>query len=248
VLGKSPAWQDVDGACSGYLVEHEGFRLLLDCGCGVFAKLRRFADYTAVDAIVISHLHADHFLDLVPFSYALIYAPHSEPPRHPALYAPPGARDCFRRVTGAWGDERLIEKAFEVREYDPAAPLAAGPLQVRFQPVPHVGATHAVEVRAATGGRLTFSADGAPSEALWTFAHETDLLLIEATLPEPEPDEPRVHMTAAEAGEHGRKAGARRLVLTHLTDELDAVWARQEAERAFGGPVAVAQEGAVYEL
>jgi ribonuclease BN (tRNA processing enzyme) len=248
VLGKSPSWQDVDGACSGYLVEHEGFRLLLDCGCGVFAKLRRFADYATVDAIVISHLHADHFLDLVPFSYALTYAPRAEPPGHPALYAPPGARDCFRRVTGAWGDERLIEKAFTLREYDPAAPLAAGPLQVRFQPVPHVGATHAVEVRAATGGRLTFSADGAPSEALWTFARDTDLLLIEATLPEPEPEEPRVHMTAAEAGEHGRKAGARRLVLTHLTDELDPVRARQEAEREFGGPVAVAQEGAVYEL
>jgi 7,8-dihydropterin-6-yl-methyl-4-(beta-D-ribofuranosyl)aminobenzene 5'-phosphate synthase len=60
VLGKSPSWQDADGACSGYLVEEDGFHLLLDCGNGVFSKLRRFIDYVDVDAVVISHLHADH--------------------------------------------------------------------------------------------------------------------------------------------------------------------------------------------
>ena len=79
VLGKSPSWQDADGACSGYLLEEEGSTVLLDCGNGVFSKLRRFRDYTKVDAVVISHLHADHFLDLVPFSYALTYAPRQQP-------------------------------------------------------------------------------------------------------------------------------------------------------------------------
>ena len=79
VLGKSPSWQDADGACSGYLVEEDGTRLLLDCGNGVFSKLRRFRDYIDVDAVVISHLHADHFLDLVPFAYALTYAPRQQP-------------------------------------------------------------------------------------------------------------------------------------------------------------------------
>ena len=79
VLGKSPSWQDVDGACSGYLIEEGNYRLLLDCGNGVFSKLRRFIDYVDVDAVVISHLHADHFLDLVPFSYALTYAPRQQP-------------------------------------------------------------------------------------------------------------------------------------------------------------------------
>ena len=72
VLGKSPAWQDAGGACSGYLVEEDDFALLLDCGNGVFSKLRRHRDYVDVDAVLISHLHADHFLDLVPFSYALM--------------------------------------------------------------------------------------------------------------------------------------------------------------------------------
>jgi len=242
VLGKSPAWQDVDGACSGYLVEEQGCRLLIDCGNGVFSKLRRFAGYVDVDAVVVSHLHADHFLDLVPFAYALIYGPHE--PARPVLHAPPGARGCFRRVVGAWGSEDLIENAFELREYDAGEHLHIGPLTLRFQEVPHFVPAHAIDVTSAAGGRLVFGADSGPSDELWSFARDADLLLIEATLPSPE----RGHLTPAEAGEHGRKAGARRLVLTHLSDELDAAWAEAEAERTFGGPVEIAREGAVYEL
>ena len=79
VLGKSPAWQDAGGACSGYLVEEDGYVLVLDCGNGVFSKLRRYREYVDVDAVLISHLHADHFLDLVPYSYALSYAPRQQP-------------------------------------------------------------------------------------------------------------------------------------------------------------------------
>jgi ribonuclease BN (tRNA processing enzyme) len=247
VLGKSPSWQDADGACSGYLVGESGTSVLLDSGNGVFGKLRRFADYLAVDAVVISHLHADHFLDLVPFSYALLYGPRqdSSAPVRPVLHAPPGARDVFRRVVGAWGKEDLIEGAFELREYRPADVLDIGPLRVRFQEVPHFTATQAVEF-AAGGGRFTYGADHAPSDELVEFARGTDLLLVEATLPEPEPEGPRGHMTPLEAGEHGRRAAARRLVITHISDELDAGWARAEAERGFGGPVDIAHQGAVY--
>jgi ribonuclease BN (tRNA processing enzyme) len=245
VLGKSPAWQDADGACSGYLVEEAGVRVVLDCGNGVFGKLRRFADYAAVDAVVISHLHADHFLDLVPFSYALIYGPRAQPVR-PVLHVPGGARDVFRRVVGAWGSEDLVETAFDLREYRPDDVLEVGPLRVRFREVPHFTRTHAVEFAADGAGRLTYGADHSPTDDLVDFARDTDLLLIEATLPRPERDGPRGHMTPAEAGEHGRRAHARRLVLTHISDELDADWARAEAEREFGGPVDLAREGAAY--
>ena len=79
VLGKSPSWQDAGGACSGYLIEDGGVSLLLDCGNGVFSKLRLFRDYTELDAVLVSHLHADHFLDLVPYAYALTYAPRQQP-------------------------------------------------------------------------------------------------------------------------------------------------------------------------
>ena len=88
VLGKSPAWQDAGGACSGYLVEDAGTALVLDCGNGVFAKLRAARDYTEIDAVLISHLHADHILDLVPFAYALSYRPASSRCRWPGTPEP----------------------------------------------------------------------------------------------------------------------------------------------------------------
>ena len=257
MLGKSPAWQDAGGACSGYLVEAGGTSLLLDCGSGVFGKLRSVRDYADVDAVVISHLHGDHILDLVPFASGLTYAPRHQPvpvagwpgtdhPPRPRLIAPPGARDAFRRLCAAAGmREEHIERAFELHEYDPGEEVEAGGLRLRFHPVPHFLPTNAVEI-AADGARVTYSADSSPSDDLCTFAHGTDLLLIEATLPRPEREGPRGHLTPEEAGDHGRRAGARRLVLTHISDELDPEWARQEAERAFGGPVDVAREGAVY--
>jgi ribonuclease BN (tRNA processing enzyme) len=249
VLGKSPSWQDADGACSGYLVEGGGVTVLLDCGNGVFGKLRRYADYVDVDAVLISHLHADHFLDLVPYSYALTYGPRQQgdAPARPRLYGPPGAREVFRRIVGSWGTEELIERAFALTEYAASDELQVGPLGIRFQPVPHYTATNAVQV--SNGGeRLTFGADHRPNEELSTFAAGSDLLLIEATLTEPEPEGPRGHLTPGEAGEHGRRANARRLVLTHISDEVDPEWARREAEATFGGAVEIAREGAVYTI
>ncbi len=260
VLGKSPAWQDAGGACSGYLVEADGTCVLLDCGPGVFGKLRRHREYWEVDAVVISHLHADHILDLVPYAYALVYAPRQQPvpvarwpgtdtPARPILHAPPGARDFFRRVVGAWGNEDLIEKAFDLREYDCDEELEVGSIRVRFHPVPHFTPTQAVELRSANGGgRIVYGADHRPSEEVVRFADGADLVLLEATLPRPERDGQRGHLTPQEAGEHGKAANAKRLVLTHISDEMDHLWARECATEAFGAPVEVAAEGATYDV
>ena len=79
MLGKSPAWQDAGGACSGYLIEEGETSILLDCGNGVFGKLRERIDYIDVDAVVITHVHADHFIDLVPYAYGLLLAPRQQP-------------------------------------------------------------------------------------------------------------------------------------------------------------------------
>ncbi len=258
VLGKSPSWQDAGGACSGYLVEHEGALALLDCGNGVFAKLRQRCDYVDVDAVLISHLHADHFLDLVPYAYALTYAPRQQPvpvagypgtdsPARPRLLAPRGAAAVFRRVTGAWGSEDLIESAFELEEYGPESAFELGPLRVRFGEVPHFTTTFAIEL-SANGRRITYGADCSPNEALVEFARGTDLLVVEGTLPRPERTGERGHLTPAEAGAHARRAGAKRVVLTHISDELDARWALAEASAAYGGPIELAREGAVYEV
>jgi ribonuclease BN (tRNA processing enzyme) len=256
VLGKSPSWQDAAGACSGYLAQEQGFSLLLDCGNGVFSKLRPICDYVDIDAVVITHMHADHFLDLVPFSYALRYAPRQQPvpvagwpgtedPARPRLYLPAGGGEVLRRVVSCWGNDDLIESAFDVREYAVDDVLSLGPLAARFCEVPHYVATFAIEL-ACDGARFTYGADCRPNDALVHFARDTDVLLIEATLPRPERDGTRGHLTAREAGEHGREAQAHRVVLTHYSDELDPELTRDEGAGGFGAPVELATEGAVY--
>ena len=260
VLGKSPSWQDAGGACSGYLIEDGNSTVLLDCGNGVFSKLRLYRDYTCVDAVLVSHLHADHFLDLVPYSYALTYAPRQQPvpvdrwpgtdfPARPELHVPPGAQAVFRRVVGAWGNDDLIENAFELEEYAPDATVEAGPFRLRFHEVPHFTETFAIDVSSQNGaGRLTYGADCRPGDELVEIARDTDLLIVEATLPRPERTGVRGHLTPAEAGEHARLAGAKHVLITHISDELDENWARTEASEAFGSPVDVAAEGATYEV
>ena len=260
VLGKSPSWPDAGGACSGYLVEDDDTCLLLDCGSGVLAQLRRVRDYVDVDGVVVSHMHADHFLDLIPYACALTYAPRQQPapvdrrsgtehPARPQLLLPPGGCDVLRTIAGAGGQRELVEHAFRAREYDVAESERVGSLRLRFQPVPHFVPTNAVEVTSdGGGGRFTFGADHRPTDALCGFADNTDLLMLEATLPRPEREAPRGHLTPAEAGEHAARCHAARLVLTHISDELDAGWALAEAQRAFAGPVEVARAGVVYTL
>jgi ribonuclease BN (tRNA processing enzyme) len=262
VLGKSPSWQDAAGACSGYLVQHDELTLLLDCGNGVFSKLRSVVDYTSIGEVVISHLHADHFLDLVPFSYALANAARSGRlgnggdgghrtgdggDRRPVLRVPAGGRAVLRRIVGSWGSEQLVDDAFAIAEYEPDDELQLGALHVRFREVPHFIRSHAVEL-ASDSARFVFGADCAPNDALVEFASGADVLMVEATLPRPEPGPDRGHMTPREAGEHGAAAGARRLVLTHYSDEMDPAWAAAEAAGAYGGTVELAHEGAVYAL
>ena len=117
--------------------------------------------------------------------------------------------------------------------------------RVRFCEVPHFIVTYAIEL-SSNGSRFTFSADCRPNEELVRFARDTDLLLIEGTLPRPERTGIRGHLTPGEAGEHGHKASARRMVLTHYSDEMDPEWARAEAVKTYGGPVELAREGEVY--
>ncbi|MBK5231730.1 MAG: MBL fold metallo-hydrolase [Thermoleophilia bacterium] len=258
-MGKSPAWQDAAGACSGYLVAQDKTTILVDCGNGVFGKLRGYHDYVDVDAIFISHLHADHFMDLVPYAFALTHAPRQQPvpvdrwpgtdyPSRPPLYAPPGAAATFRTLCSTFGMENLIEDAFDFHEYDPAGAISVGPLRVSFREVPHYTRTFAIEVTVATGERITYGADCRPNEALVDFARDTELLIAEATLPRPERSGVRGHLTPSEAGEHAAGAQAKRLLVTHISDELDPEWALAEAAGKYTGPVDIAYEGMEIEV
>jgi ribonuclease BN (tRNA processing enzyme) len=148
---------------------------------------------------------------------------------------------------GAWGNDDLIESAFAIEEYEPGDTVEIGGIEASFHPVPHFIDTYAVNLGAG-GGKLTYSADTRPGDELVEIARDAELLLVEATLPRPERTGLRGHLTPEEAGDHARRAGAKRVVITHISDELGDEWAREQAERGFGGTVEVAREGAIYEI
>jgi ribonuclease BN (tRNA processing enzyme) len=248
VLGKSPAMPDANGANSGYLIRHDGFTLLLECGTGVFAKLRGVCAPDEVDAVLITHLHADHMLDVIPFSHALTYH-NGDGGRRPRLCAPPGSTAMFDTLTSIFGQQRRIADVFALSEYEPASALELGPFTVSFREVPHYIPTWACDLRQADGRRFTFGADCAPNDAIVELARDTDLLMLEATEgpgPHVESGGMRGHMTADEAGAIGRRAAAGRLLLTHYSDELDPADLQAAAEAAFGAGVELAREHAQY--
>ncbi|MGC9219839.1 MAG: MBL fold metallo-hydrolase [Solirubrobacteraceae bacterium] len=249
ILGKSPAMPDAGGANSGYLLREGEFTLLIDCGAGVFSKLRALADPLALDAVLITHLHADHVSDLIPLGHALSFV-WRESGRRPVLWGPPEGIERFAQLGVLLGAAGLIANSFHVHEYDPDQSLQLGPFTVSFAQVPHYVPTWACDLRSAEGRRLTFGADCAPNEVMTNFASGTDLLMLEAT-EGPEPPRPgalpngsvRGHLSSREAGEMAAWAKAKRLLLTHYSDQLDGEQLRSSAQAVFDGSVLLACEG-----
>jgi ribonuclease BN (tRNA processing enzyme) len=169
-------------------------------------------------------------------------------PARPRLIAPPGAVETFRRVVGAWGNDDLIESAFKIEEYAAGDRVEVGDIWASFHPVPHFVETFAVRIGAEGGGEVAYSADTRPGKEIVEVARDADLLIIEGTLPRPERTGLRGHLTPEEAGEHAKQAGAKRVVITHISDELGDDWAREQGEKGFGAPVEIASEGATYSV
>jgi ribonuclease BN (tRNA processing enzyme) len=247
VLGCSPASTNPGGAASGYLVEEGTTRVLLDCGSGSLGNLVEHAAPEAVDAVVISHMHADHMLDLVPYRYALSFAADQaggaagRVPR-PALFLPPGGTEKALSVSRLQDpSDSFFADCFDVTEYDPGEPLQVGALRLSFVAVLHIEHTYAIRV--SGGGRtLAYSADTGVCEGIYEAARGVDLFLCECA--NPAGSTFRYHLTAAQAGEIAQVAGAGRLLLTHRWYRTGLEEARVEAGAAFAGPVDLAREGA----
>jgi ribonuclease BN (tRNA processing enzyme) len=235
VLGSGGGWARRDGAASGYLLQEEGFNLWLEAGTGTMANLQRHVDLLDVHAVIVSHQHFDHFLDLYPYFLARQYGRTETPPPVP-LYAPPGMFEHARSL------EPDLGQAFDVTEVTPGEEFEVGPFTVRTAPMVHPVPT--LGMRFETDGvAFAYSADTAPTERLDGVARAADVLLAEATWLEPRPQAGPMHMTASEAGERAAVAGAGRLVLTHVWPSLDLTEMVHRAQAAFDGPVEAAVEG-----
>jgi ribonuclease BN (tRNA processing enzyme) len=238
VLGSGGGWARPGRAACGYLVRHDGYDLWVDLGTGTMANLQRHSRLDQVDAVVVSHRHFDHFLDLYPFFLAEWMGTERNPI---PLFAPPGMFEHALQL------EPNLPKAFDLHEITPGTTFEAGPMTVRTAPMNHPVPTLGMRFEAG-GGTLAYSADTGPSEDLVELARGAQLLLSEATWVERPHWAESIHLTATQAGEHAARAGVGRLVLTHIWPEFDASASVELAAAAFGGPVVAATEGMKFGL
>lgn len=225
--------------------------LLVDCGPGVLAELTRRMPLADLDAVLISHLHPDHWLDLVMVRQALRHGPERGSRGPLPTYVGPGAEETLR-LLGAnfavdgedeyWGDE------VSLRTFDPAEGLLNAGVGVTFARTVHYVPCWAMRFESA-GKSIGYAADTGPSEAVVELMRGVDLLISEATLPLRAGHEADTgHMAPEDAGEMAAAAGAGRLVLTHYFAELGVDRLRVRAQETFGGPVEVARQGDCYDV
>ena len=250
MLGSSGAWPEPGRACSGFLLEHDGFRVVLDLGYGTLSPLlAHLGSPTAagLDAVVVTHDHPDHVVDLHGLLRARLYDGQDLP--RIALHAP-GA--VVERIAGLEDVERSVtERVFDWRPI-PAKGSELGPFRLDCWELPHYVPNAGVRL-SAPGLTVSYTGDTGPDPALAELGRDADLFIVDATdrhqrRARPPDDEPALNLTAREAGEAATAAGARKLMLTHFWPGNDRERARAAAAAAFAGEILVADEGAVVDL
>jgi ribonuclease BN (tRNA processing enzyme) len=244
VLGCSGSVPGPNSPASSYLVEADGFRLLLDLGNGALSALQEHATFADIGAVALSHLHPDHCLDLCGLYVARCHGPDAGGPTIP-VWGPPSTA---ARMTAAYGlapDPGLIE-AFDFHSY-PDEPFEVGPFEVRVARVVHPVPAYALRVE-HDGRSVAYSGDTAPTSALVDLASGADLFLCEASFRDGDENPAGLHLTGREAGEHAMAAGVGRLVVTHIPPWGHPAAAVAGASEAFGGPVTAAWSGLVLDV
>ncbi len=244
MVGCSGSIPGPDSPASCYLLEEQGFRLVLDLGSGALGPLQRHAPLTGIDAICLSHLHADHCLDLCPLWVAQVYAPDGPRPRIP-VSGPDGTPERLDRAYGVT-EEPGMAGAFDFGTLQPGT-RQIGPFEITLARMNHPVETYGFRI--AAGGRvIAYSADTGPSDALVSLARDADLLLCEASFLDGPGLPGNLHMTAKQAAQHATRAGVGHLMLTHLAPWNDRERSRAEAAAGFGGQLTLATTGLVADL
>ena len=243
VIGCAGSFPGPDSPASCYLVEHDGYRLLLDLGNGALGVLQRHVALTDIDAIVLSHLHADHCLDMCGLYVAQRYHPEGPRGRIP-VWGPRGTAQRMARaydlpedpgMTGQFEFHDLVEGEARI-----------GPFTVTAARVNHPVEAYGVRLEAG-GHALAYSGDTAETPALVALARGADVAVFEASCLESQPA-PGVHLTARQAAAHAQAAGARILLLTHLVAWNDPQATLAEARPAFDGELMLASSGLVIDV
>jgi ribonuclease BN (tRNA processing enzyme) len=252
VLGCSGSGPGPTSPASGYLVSAGDTRLLLDLGNGAFGALQRHLDPWELDAVALTHLHADHCADMANLVVHRRYHPTAPPTAAPLpVYAPAEAADRLAAAYAASAEERTSTDLSDVLAFRPVADGGCvGTVRLRAAAVEHPVAAYALRVE-HEGASLVYSGDTGPCARLVELARGANVLLCEASWPHVVPGRwteppPGLHLSGRQAGEHAAAAGVGRLLLTHVPAWCDPAALLAEARESFDGPVELAAPDATY--
>jgi ribonuclease BN (tRNA processing enzyme) len=247
VVGCSGSYPGPDSPASCYLLEADldgrTWRILLDLGSGALGALHRYVDPLAIDAVLLSHLHADHCLDLTGYYVMRKYHPSGQQPRIP-VWGPVGTADRMARAYDLPLEPGMTGE-FDFRTWD--GPVRIGPFTVEAVPVVHPVPAYGLRV-SVDGITVAYSGDTGPCPALARVADGADLLLAEASFREGDDNPVGLHLTGADCGELASRADVKSLVITHVPPWHDGQVALREAAELYDGPLELARAGAVYDL
>ncbi|GEP35369.1 MBL fold metallo-hydrolase [Nocardioides szechwanensis] len=248
MIGCSGSYPGPDSCASCYLLESEWegrtWRVLVELGNGALGQLQRYVDPLTIDAVLFSHLHADHCLDLCGYYVMRKYHPTGPQPPIP-VWGPPGTADRMAHAYDLPLDPGMNEE-FDFRTYADES-FRVGPFEVTPVPVDHPVDAFGLRI-AADGATIGYSGDTGPCAGLDRVAEDVDLLLAEASFRTGDDNPPNLHLTGTDCGDVAARSRSKRLVLTHIPPWFDKQAALAEATTAYDGPVELAQPGAVYEL
>ena len=215
VIGCGTSQPQPDTPASGLLVESGDTRLLLDCGQGVISRLEQRLDPRRLSGVIVGHLHADHYIDLVGLRYLFPWGERVEA-RLP-VYLPPGGRDHLTSLAAAISERpTFFDDAYEVIDYDPEATFTIGELHARVIPGLHYVPAWGVELTDRAGRRLVYAGDTGPNDELVRIVQGADLFVCEATLASASHDDTRRgHLTGDEALDIAEAAGVGQTILVH---------------------------------
>ena len=243
ILGGGAAGPNPGAGCSGLLVAEGDARIVFDLGPGTLAELFKHARPNEISGIVLSHMHQDHWLDLIPLRYRLKYAPGSGGVKIP-LYVPPGAATILDSVARVFAEEddyaTFFGDAFEIREYHPDEILTIAGVPIAFARSVHPLPCWMMRVRCAAGD-LGYTADTGVNPDAAAFLTDVRCLIVEATWLSP--GAPGSHLTATEAGQLASDCGAAETVLCHLWAENDQRELLADAANNYGGRLHLAEPG-----
>ncbi len=247
IVGCAGSFPGPDAAASCYLVEAEAegrtWRILLDLGSGALGALQRYADPLDVDAVFLSHLHADHCLDLCGYYVIRRYHPRGQQPRIP-VWGPVGTADRMARAYDLPTEPGMREE-FEFLTYDGTVEL--GPFRIEPVAVEHPVPAYGLRV-SADGATLGYTGDTGPCGGLDDIARNVDLLLAEASFVSGEDNPEGLHLTGTDCGRVAARMGSRKLLITHVPPWYDPEIALAEARAVYDGPSDLARAGDAHDL